>query len=103
MITVLQWRTSLLGGEAANLAVVRMPCGETARLQFYLNEREVEVEGCGSPCTVQQFVQFYRQFALADIDTVCKIRNSESSQKNENTKPTPIAQSSLNRSLDGPY
>ena len=88
MLTVLQWRTSLLGGEAANLAVVRLQCGETARLQFYLNEREVEVEGCGSPCTVQQFVQFYRQFALADIDTVCKICNSVSTKLIKTMNPT---------------
>ena len=59
------WRTALIGGESANLAVAvfrcyrsdrlehandeMIPvcrCGKTHKVKFYLNERPVSVDGC---------------------------------------------------------
>ena len=73
-----RWRTSLIGGESANLAVVRLRCGAEVKLQLLLNERPVEVEWCGGGarlCGMEEFVSGLKQFGLDNLDDVCSFNS----------------------------
>ena len=66
-------RTSLIGGESSNLAVVGMKCGERENIKFYLNERVVNVDGCkDNICDVGEFISKYEQFAFSTLREVCE-------------------------------
>ena len=63
-----KWRTSLIGGESSNLAVVGMRCGEREKIKCYLNERVVNVDGCkDNLCDVREFISKYEQFAFSTL------------------------------------
>ena len=67
-----KWRTSLIGGESSNLAVVGMRCGEREKIKFYLNERVVNVDGCkDNICDVGEFLSKNEQFAFSTLREVC--------------------------------
>ena len=68
-----KWRTSLIGGESSNLAVVGMRCGEREKIKFYLNESVVNVDGCkDNLCDVGEFISKYSKFAFSTLREVCE-------------------------------
>ena len=69
-----KWRTSLIGGESSNLAVVVLRCGGASKIQFYLNERIVSFPGCeNNPCDLVEFVTKFEKFTLNNLNEVCKV------------------------------
>ena len=69
-----KWRTSLIGGESSNLAVVRLKCGGHNKLVFYLNERIVSFPGCrNNICDLDEFVTTFEKFKLENINEVCEV------------------------------
>jgi len=70
-----KWRTSLIGGESANLAVVGFNCDQRMKLKFYLNEKPVKVNGCNNEnsCDVEDFVNYNEEFTADHLDDVCEI------------------------------
>ena len=69
-----KWRTSLIGGESANLAVVGYQCQGSKKLKFYLNERPVSVEGCNGNqlCDATDFIQRFQKYSAETLGTICK-------------------------------
>jgi len=67
------WKTSLIGGESSNLAVVGMRCGGENKIKFYLNERVINVDGCkDSLCDAAEFRAKFEKLAFHNLRTVCK-------------------------------
>ena len=67
-----KWRTSLIGGESSNLAVVGLECDDGIKLKFFLNEREVEIEGCPKNiCDITKFKDKYEPLSFSSIQDVC--------------------------------
>ena len=71
-----RWRTSLIGGESANLVVVGLKCGDSNKLKFFLNEKEVQVNGCSNSenelCEAQNFIDYNEQFSVDTLDDICQ-------------------------------
>jgi len=72
-----KWRTSLIGGESSNLAMVVHKCKDSPlpQLQFFLNERPVEPAGCPKGlCTSAHFLNHHaiKGSVSQTFEEVCK-------------------------------
>ena len=75
-----KWRTSLIGGESANLAIVGFNCDQGKKLKFYLNEKPVKVNGCvhENDCDAEDFVNYNQHYAVDNLDEVCEVNQFDS-------------------------
>ena len=67
------WRTSLIGGESANIVVLGYNCDNQTKLSFFLNERLVGIEGCesGHLCDASDFVENFEKYSLESLGDMC--------------------------------
>jgi len=70
-----QWRTSLIDSFASNLAFVLYTCRDGHRVATYVQERTVQLPGCGSPlCPFSEFTARYGPYAAScNLDEICRV------------------------------
>ena len=70
-----KWRTSLIGGESANLVMVGYQCQGRKKLKFYLNERPVSIEGCEANqlCNAEDFTHRFQAYSAETLGNVCDV------------------------------
>ncbi|XP_050675844.1 multiple inositol polyphosphate phosphatase 1-like isoform X3 [Leptidea sinapis] len=75
-----KWRTSYLTPYAANFIAIlnkcKNPTGSTYKVQFFVNEKELEV--CeGGPCNWIQFVDKFKNFTHSNLDFCQNVSNKQ--------------------------
>ena len=72
---VRQWRTSLIDSFASNLAFVLYTCRDGHRVATYVQERTVQLPGCGSPlCPFSEFTARYGPYAAScNLEEICRV------------------------------
>ena len=69
------WKTSNIASFGVNLALVVFNCGSSdQRVMLLENEQEIALPGCeaGAVFTLQQFSQYYKQYAQLDFEMECQ-------------------------------